>query len=288
GKEQLSETDKLKQYYQFSSALYEKTSGTTGARILARQGDRIYIGGDDDMQWCAALVHCYLVTHDEEYLKAATSSFNALVEMGFWQDGSAKGWSWNSADRRPNGVSTAYGALAAARLYKATKENAFKQWVSVSLYALTTPQVGFFPRDMMVAASAAIMAFEVSGEIAFKKRAMELEEMAVAGAQTLLHHEGTGERNPTDIGDLADGLYYFYKITHNAKYKKLADTFICFFVGHRNAEDIGQHGFYSRYDTKGNPVLTGAYLGVPCTVLFFSEVAEMQKLFAVALNAEKK
>jgi len=283
-KGQLPESEKLKQYFQFSSALYEKTSGISGARILARQGDRIYIGGDDDMQWCAALVHCYLVTHDDEYLKAATSSFNALVEMGFWQDGSSKGWSWNSADRRPNGVSTAYGALAAARLYKATKENAFKQWVSVSLNALKTPQVGFFPRDMMVAASAAMTAYEVSGETEFKTRAMELEDSAVAGGQALLHHDGAGERNPTDIGDLADGLYYFYKVTRNAKYKKLADTFISFFVGRRTTEDIMQHGFYSRYDTKGAPILSGSYLGVPCSVAFLPEVAEMQKLFAIGLK----
>jgi hypothetical protein len=102
-----------------------------------------------------------------------------------------------------------------------------------------------------------------------------------------LVHEGSGERNPTDIGDLADGLYYFYKVTNNTKYKKLAETFIQFFVSHRTIADITGHAFYSRYDTKGAPVLTGSYLGVPCSIAFFPEVAEMQKLFAIAIKAEK-
>jgi len=278
----------LHDYFISSSSLYERTSGNLGARILARQGDRIYIGGDDDMQWCAALAHCYLVTKDSEYLTAATSVFKALVDLGFWQDGASNGWSWNSADPRPNGVSTAYGALAAARLYQATMDSSYKKWAARSLDALETPQVGFFPRDMMVGASAAITVFEVSKDNAFKERALELEDSAVAGGLALLKYEGTGERNPTDIGDLADGLYNFYRVTHNEKYKSLADSFINFFVGDRKIEDIIKHGFYSRYDLKGVPILIGSYLGVPCSVAFLPEVAEMQKLFAIAAKAEKK
>jgi len=279
----ISKPNDLKDYFLYSALLYERTNGNSGARILARQGDKIYIGGDDDLQWCAALVHCFLATKDSTYLNAATSSFKALVDMNFWQeDGAAKGWSWNSSDRRPNGVSTAYGALAAARLYQATKDNIYKQWTAASLNALRTPQVGFFPRDMMVAASAAMTVYEITKDPAYKKRAMELEDSAVAGGSSLLAHEGTGERNPTDIGDLADGLYYFYKVTHSGKYKTLAEKFITFFVAHRTLADITDHGFYSRYDTKGSPILTGSYLGVPCSVPFLPEVAEMEKLLAIA------
>jgi uncharacterized protein YyaL (SSP411 family) len=262
--------------------LYEKTDGISGARILARQSDQIYVGGDDDLQWCAALVHCFEATKDTDYLNAAKSDFNALIAMGFWQNGESKGWSWNSGNKRPNGVSTAYGALAAARLYAATGEDVYKQWANSSLEALKTPQVGFFPRDMMVAANAALTIFEASKEKAFLDRANELESSAEKGALALLHHDGTGERNPTDIGDLADGLFHFYKVAHKAKYKTLAETFINFFSGKRTSQDIAEHGFFSRYDTKGQPLSTGAYLGVPLNVPFLPEVAEMLKLFAIA------
>ncbi|HEY3875189.1 MAG TPA: hypothetical protein VGM92_06905 [Candidatus Kapabacteria bacterium] len=275
----------LKQYFVSSSMLYGRTNGNSGARVLARQGDQIYVGGDDDLQWSAALAHCYLVTKDSDYLTAATSSFGALIDMGFWQDGSAngsKGWSWNSDDRRPNGVSTAYGALAAARLYEATRDNVYKQWCTASLNALETPQVGFFPRDRMVAAEAAMTAYHISHEEPFQERALQLEEQATTQALTFLHHDGTGERNPTDIGDLADGLAYFSTVTHDAKYRTLATTFIQFFAAHRTPRDISDHGFYSRYDTKGTPIMTGAYLGVPCSIPFLPEVAEMLKLFAIA------
>ncbi len=280
----LMKPDEMKQYFQSSSMLYEKTNGSAGARILGRQGNQIYIGGDDDLQWCAALVHCFMVTKDSDYLTAATSCFTALLDMDFWQDGASKGWSWNSGDRRPNGVSTAYGALAAARLYAVTRNDVYKHWAAASLNALMTPQVGFFPRDMMVAADAALTVYEVSKETSFRDRAMELEETAVTGGLALLHHEGTGERNPTDIGDLADGLYYFYAELHQVKYKTTAEQFVNFFVNHRTAEDVTEHGFFSRYDLKGAPISVGAYLGVPTTIPFLPEVAEMLKLFAIAFH----
>ena len=276
----------LKDYWKSSSDLYEKTNGFLGARILARRGDQIYIGGDDEMQWCAALAHCFTATHDSIYLKASEVVFKALVRLKFWQDSISKGWAWNSADPRPNGVSTAYGALAAARLYEITHDVSYEQWAVRSLEALKTPQVGFFPRDMMVAASAAMTLYNISFDTLLKTRALELEDSAVARATNFLHHEGSGERNPTDIGDLADGLYYFYKVTHEVKYKTLAEQFIHFFIGERTEKDIMEHGFYSRYDTKGIPISAGAYLGVPCSVSFFPEVAEMQKLFAIAIKAE--
>jgi hypothetical protein len=282
----LTPPDELKKYFLSSSQLYEKTNGNLGARILARQGNQIYIGGDDELQWCAALMHCFTATKDTAYLIAATWSFKALVDLGFWQEGASRGWSWNSSDRRPNGVSTAYGALAAARLYEATKDTTYKQWALASLSALRTPQVGFFPRDMMVAASAAMTIYEITKDAAFKEQAMKLESSAAAGGIALLHHEGIGERNPTDIGDLADGLYHFYHATHDKKYKSVAEEFINFFIGHRTTEDITKHGFYSRYDLKGTPILIGSYLGVPCSMPFLPEVAEMQKLFAIALNGE--
>ncbi len=79
----LMKPDEMKQYFQSSSMLYEKTNGNSGARILGRQGNQIYIGGDDDLQWCAALLHCYIATKDSDYLNAARTSFNALIDMGF-------------------------------------------------------------------------------------------------------------------------------------------------------------------------------------------------------------
>ena len=113
-------------------------------------------------------------------------------------------------------------------------------------------------------------------------RANELESASEKGGLALLHHDGTGERNPTDIGDLADGLFHFYKVTHKAKYKTLAETLINFFDDKRTVQDISDHGFFSRYDTKGQPLSTGSYLGVPINVPFLPEVAEMLKLFAIA------
>ncbi len=273
----------MKQYFQTSTMLYARTNGTTGARILARRGDQIYIGGDDDMQWCAALLHCFEVTKDSDYLTTAESSFHALIDLGFWQNGVSKGWSWNSFERKPDGVSTAYGALSAARFYEVTHDDVYKQWTAASLNALRTPQVGFFPRDMMVAADAALTAYETSHDPAFHQRAMELLDSAIAGGLFRLHHDEPQEhRNPTDIGDLADGLFHFYDVTHNPKYKSLALTFINFFADRRTLPDIAEHGWYSEYDTKGQPITKGTYLGIPNTVPYFSEVAEMLKLFAIA------
>lgn len=280
----LMKPEQIKQYYQSSSALYEKTNGDHGARILARQGSQIYIGGDDDLQWCAALVHCFKVTKDSEYLNASKFAFNALIEMGFWIEGPSKGWAWNSSDRRPNGVSTAYGALAAARLYQATGDNVYRQWALSSLNALNTPQVGFFPRDMMVAADAAITCFEVSRDHDFSGRAQKLATMAVSQSHEILGGKRKGELNPTDVADLADGLFHMTAVTHNKSYQAEAIRLINFFTGHRSLSDIEEHGFFSRYDTKGNPITNGNYLGVPLGVPFLPEVAEMLKLFAIAAH----
>ena len=281
--------DELKKYYQSSSALYEKTNGASGARILARQGDQIYVGGDDDMQWSAALVHCYEATKDSEYLNAARAAFNALIDLGFWKEGTqdasgAKGWAWNSNDQRPNGVSTAYGALAAARLYQATGDNVFRQWTIAALNALKTPQVGFFPRDMMVAANAAITIYEVSHEPVFLHRAEELAKVATSQVHEILSGSRSGERNPTDVGDLAESFYHLGNVTHNKAYRTQALDLINFFFRDRTPQDISEKGFYSRYDTKGHPDFNGSYIGVPLSVQFLPEVAEMLKLCAVQLS----
>lgn len=280
----LMKPEAMKSYFVSSTMIYDRTNGNSGVRILGRmQNGQIYMGGDDDLQWDAALAHCFEVTHDSDYLNAAKSSFKGLIDNGFWMNGVSKGWMWNSRVRQPDGVSTAYGALTAARLYTITHEDVYKQWAAASLNALKTPQVGFFPRDMMVAADAALTAYLASHDEAFHKRAMELLDSAITGGLYRLHHDMPQEhRNPTDIGDLADGLLHFYQVTHNPKYKTLALKFINFFVDRRSASDIAAKGFYNEYDTKGSPILTGSYLGIPNTVPYLSEVAEMLKLFAIA------
>ena len=274
--------EEMKNYFISSTSLYERTNGNSGARILGERDGQPYIGGDDDLQWCSALVHCFEITKDSDYLDAAKSSFKALIDNGFWMDGVSKGWMWNSFVRKPDGVSTAYGSLTAARLYEVTHNDVYKQWAAASLNALKTPQVGIFPRDFMVAADAALTTYVASHDESFHKRAMELLDSAVTGGLAMLHHQEPGHRNPTDIGDLADGLFHFYRVTHNVKYKTLALTFINFFVDHRTPSDIAAKGFYNEYDTKGQPILTGSYLGIPNTVPYISEVAEMLKLFAIA------
>ncbi|HWF43513.1 MAG TPA: hypothetical protein VG537_02620 [Candidatus Kapabacteria bacterium] len=281
--------DELKKYYQSSSSLYEKTNGTSGARILVRQGNQIYVGGDDDMQWSAALVHCYDVTKDSEYLQSAKSAFNALIDLGFWKNGTesandAKGWAWNSSDERPNGVSTAYGALAAARLYRATGENVYRQWVIASLNALETPQVGFFPRDMMVAANAAITTYEVSHEPVFRARAIALAKTATTQVHEIISGKRAGERNPTDVGDLAEGFFHLATAIHDKSYPTQAFELIHFFLRDRTPADIIERGFYSRYDSTSHPDMNGSYLGVPLSVPFLPEVAEMLKLCAAAIE----
>jgi hypothetical protein len=290
----LMKPDELKQYYVSSSALYEKTNGSHGARILGRQGSQIYVGGDDDLQWCSALVHCYTATKDTSYLLAARWVFNDLVALNFWirpaadnledglSHGRSKGWAWNSGDMRPNGVSTAYGALATARLYQATSDMPFKGWATSSLDALKTPQVGFFPRDMMVAANAALTVYEVSHDDAFLVRAESLARTVGVQVKEILSGKRKGELNPTDVGDLAEGLFRLASITHNKSYLSSANQLLNFFVNHRTNRDIAQNGFFSRYDTKGKPDLNGSYLGVPLNVPFLPEVAEMLKLFALA------
>jgi hypothetical protein len=274
----LMKPEELKKYYDASTAPYERTGGKYGARILARQGDQTYIGGDDDLQWTAALVHCFDATKDTEYLTSAKFAFNALIEQGFWIDGTSKGWAWNSADRRPNGVSTAYGALAAARLYKATNDDVYRQWAVASLNALSTPQVGYFPRDMMVAANAAMTLFAVTKDKSYEQLARSIATTAVTQAHEIIAGKRTGELNPTDVGDLAEGLLQVGS-------KSEATKLINFFVGKRTTQDIAEHGFYSRYDSKGNSVMAGSYLGVPLSVPFLPEAAEMLKLFAAAYKS---
>jgi hypothetical protein len=276
----------LKQYFQSSSMLYEKTDGISGARILARQSDQIYIGGDDDLQWCAALVHCFNATKDTDYLNAAKSDFNALIAMGFWQNGESKGWSWNSGDRRPNGVSTAYGALAAARLYAATHEEVYKQWANSSLEALKTPQVGFFPRDMVVAVNAACTLYDVTKEHGYIAMADDWAKLAIKQAKEVIAGKRKSECNPTDIADLAEGLDHLSCLATKTGYDKEASSLINFFTAHRTTKDIAEKGFFSRYDSKGNPILDGSYLGVPCNAPFLPEVAEMLKLFAIEAYCE--
>ncbi len=278
----------LKRYFLSSSALYEKTNGSHGNRILARQGSQFYVGGDDDLQWCAALVHCFAATKDSEYLNAAKFAFNGLVELGFWKDGTqdasgAKGWSWNSNDRRPNGVSTAYGALSAARLFKVTGDKIYQQWALASLNALETPQVGFFPRDMMVAADAALTIFEVTKEMKWRVAAENFYAAATMNAFSKAN--AIPNYNPTDVGDIADGMLHFAAVLPKTKYAKTRALIpINTFLHDRTNEDIAEHGFYSKYDTKGHAITTAgqSYLGVPLNVPYLPEVAEMLKLFAIA------
>lgn len=275
----------LKQYYNSSTNLYQRTAGSGGARILAQQGSQTYIGGDDDLQWICALVHSYEATKDREYLNAAASAFNALVGQQFWIESGehgARGWAWNSADRRPNGVSTAYGALAAARLYRATGEYVYKWWASAALVALKTPQVGYFPRDMMVAANAALTVYEVSHQSEFLAFAERTAAEADRDAERILAGTLKGEINPTDIGDLGEGYARLSTVTNGKRYSDLAKRYIALFVAGRTDADIAESGFSSRYDGKGKPIQDGAYLGVPLSVGFLPENAEMLKLFAVA------
>ena len=184
----------LKDYWKSSTEIYERTSGFLGARILARRGEQIYIGGDDDMQWSAALAHCFMATHDSIYLNASQMAFKELVRAGFWHvDSLSRGWSWNSADPRPNGVSTAYGALAAARIYQITTDSIYKQWAIKSLEALKTPQVGFFPRDMMVAASAAMILYEKLKDPIFMTQALTLKDSAISRGTALMSYDGDAQ-----------------------------------------------------------------------------------------------
>lgn len=275
----------LKSYYNSSTALYDRTESGGGARILAQQGSQIYIGGDDDLQWISALMHCFEATHDSEYLHSGASAFNALVAHSFWiehGEGGARGWAWNSEDRRPNGVSTAYGALAAARLYKATGTYVYKWWASAALVALQTPQVGYFPRDMMVAANAALTIYEVTHQKDFLDFAKRTAVDADRDAKKILAGSLHGEINPTDIGDLAEGYARLFEVAHDNNYLKLSKRYLDLFLTGRTDASITETGFASRYDASGHPVSTGAYLGVPLTVRFLPENAEMLKLFCIA------
>jgi hypothetical protein len=279
----------LKQYFRSSTGLYDRTGGISGARILARQGEQVYIGGDDELQWISSLAHCYEATHDAEYLNSAASAFNALVDAKFWiEDGAkgARGWAWNSADRRPNGVSTAYGALAAARLYKITGTYVYKWWSAAALAALRTPQVGFSPRDMMVASNAAATIYEVSSQSEFLDLAEALATRASKDAAAIISGTMAGEINPTDVGDLAEGYARLYEASRKSHYADEAHHYAELFLADRSNADIAEHGFASRYDHGhngkiGSPSKVGAYLGVPLGIGFLPENAEMLKLCVV-------
>lgn len=276
----------IRQYFNSSTALYERTNNGMGARIIARQGDAIYIGGDDDLQWCAALAHLAEVTKDNFYLDQAKWVFYALATNGFWSKQPA-GWSWNSNDRRPNGVSTAYGALSAARLYILTNDTVYRQWADAALKALPNNQVAYIPRDQMVAAEAAAILYKKTGDKWYSGFANATAENAVKEVDKVLRGKAAGERNPTDVGDLAEGLYVVADALQNKALNEIADNLIEFFHRKRTTADIQQSGHYSRYTTEGKPDLNGSYLGVPLTAQYLPEVAEMLKLETLELLKHK-
>ncbi len=276
----------LKQYYTSSTALYERTDGAHGARIIMRKGNGVYLGVDDDLQWIAALMHAYSATKDPIYLSEAKTTFTALVNLGMYST-TPRGWSWNSSDRRPNGVSTAYGALAAARLFAATKEQVYKSWIRESLDAIQGEMVGYFPRDMMVAVEAASIAYGISMQPDF----LEFAERTAATARTqvaeIIKGSRPGERNPTDIGELAEGFYALAKVTNKPEYRADAERVLDFFFQHSTPASLKANGAYSRYDAKGKPVLTGNYLGVPLSAHYLPEVAELLKLSIIGFKEAK-
>jgi len=279
----LMKADAIKQYFHSSTALYERTDNGHGARIIARQGSQIYVGGDDELQWIAALMHLYSVTKDPEYLNEAQGSFTALVTtLGFWST-KPTGWSWNSNDRRPMGVSTSYGALAAARLFEATKDSVYKKWTDVALRALQMPQVSYIPRDRMIAAEAAATLYKLTKEKGYLDYALATTKIAVEEVDQVLKGKKEGERNPTDVGDLAEGLYSVADITGDKKYAQKANALIEFFHQKRTVDEIKSSGHYSRYTTEGKPDVNGQYLGVPLTAQYLPEVAEMLKIEALQI-----
>ena len=280
----------LRTYYDASTALYERTDNGTGARIIARQGSEIYVGGDDEMQWIAALANCYTATQDSIYLRSAMGAFNAMIELGFWKQASADvpaGWSWNSNDRRPMGVSTSYGALAAARLFAITKLDVYRTWAVVALGALESPQISFIPRDRMIAAEAAATLYEATHEMKFLGVAKWHATQALDILASILAGKKEGERNPTDVGDLAEGLLMLSRDTYNTSYATKARELVNYFFAKRTNEDIAANGFYSRYSGAKleTPVLTGSYIGVPLSAKFLPEIAEMLKLEAEMMLA---
>ncbi len=277
--------DALKQYYESSTALYERTDNGIGARIIARQGNQIYVGGDDDMQWIAALANCFEATKDSSHLNNARGAFNAMISLGFWKQATDKapsGWAWNSNDQRPMGVSTSYGALAAARLFRITGEDVYRQWALASLAALTKPQISFIPRDKMIAAEAATILFESTKDAKFLEFAIALSDQALAEITLIMSGKKDGERNPTDVGDLAEGLLQVSAASGKIVYANKAKQLVNFFLIGRTDEDIAANGFYSRYQAGAKPVQVteGAYIGVPVSARFLPEVAEMLKLEA--------
>jgi hypothetical protein len=277
----------LKAYYKSSTAVYQRTEGGIGARILAQQGDQIYVGGDDDLQWISALVHAYNVTKDVEYLNAAKGAFNALIHLGFWKSRPVAGWQWNSAKPEPVGVSTAYGALAAARLYEAAGDSVYRLWADVSLAALPKVGVTYIPRDKLVAVQAMVTLAKKTGDKHYLAMAEQLAKQAIEEAWQTVKGKRKGEVNPTDVGDLSEGLFALASAlpaTRGGFYKSEAEKFTAFFIHNRTSEDIKSHGFYSRYNPNGEPILEGNYIGVPVNVQFLPEVAEMLKLGAVLLK----
>jgi hypothetical protein len=278
----------LHAYYISSSALYERTNGGAGARIIARQGDQIYVGGDDEMQWAAALVNCFDATKDSTYLNAAMGAFNGLIDLGFWKkatDKTPSGWAWNTNDQRPMGVSTSYGALAAARLFRITGLEVYRQWALVALSALATPQISFIPRDRMIAAEAALTVYQVTHDQKFLDVTLEHAAIALKEIQSIAAGLNQGERNPTDVGDLAEGMLAVSDVAGKKEYFSKAQWLVNLFFQSRTNDDVAENGFYSRYAGKNlaKPDLTGAYIGVPTTAKFLPEIAEMLKLEAEML-----
>jgi uncharacterized protein YyaL (SSP411 family) len=282
---QMLKPEDLRHYFESSTTLYNRTEGGTGARIIAQQGNQIYVGGDDDLQWIAALVNCYDATKDSTYLNAAQGAFSGLVKLGFWNPKydpkKPSGWAWTSNDPRPMGVSTSYGALAAARLYRATGNATYREWALAALTALQKPQVSFIPRDEMIAVEASCIMYEFTKEQKYLEFAKALTDDAVRTIETIIEGKAEGERNPTDVGDLAEGLLKYADVSGKNIYAEKANHLVNFFLTGRTDDDIKASGFFSRYDAKGKQVKEGNYLGVPLAANYLPEVAEMLKLFAI-------
>jgi len=162
--------------------------------------------------------------------------------------------------RFPVGVSTAYGGLAAARLYKITHKSRYKEWAEKSIQAMCGRLSPTISRDWMITAFALLTLYEVTNDSTYLGHAKKIADRILSRLPELFKENVPGNLNPTDIGDFAEPLLVLSAATGQQSYAIQAQHLVDFFNTRRNPRDVEQHGYFSQYKPNGRPQLTDLHI----------------------------
>lgn len=97
------------------------------ARTIGEAGDFINDYYDDEGWWLLAWVEAYNQTGNKQYLDMAKYIFEDMASS--WDDTCGGGIYWKKPNQYKNAIANNLFALSAARLYGATGDEKYKQWL---------------------------------------------------------------------------------------------------------------------------------------------------------------